>query len=332
MGQRHHLIPRFYLKRWSVGGGAGLSAIRRSTGDVLSLSPKTAAVETDAYAVELPEEGKSYAFEKMLSQVESDAALALANMLDSWPPLEKARLSWSMLMALQITRGRDFRDLQNTVADYFLKTQMALDSRDPAEMRERLRHAGLEATQENLDLMRDMMDHPDRYEFEMHPGARLVAAAETALELLPYLAGRTWSLAVLSEPLLITTDRPLTRHAERDSLPPFMGVGFATADEVWMPLDSTRLLVMSHPGTDPIVGAVPPDKVESVNLRIAVECHEWVFARADNPQVEDIANFLVGKPTPKIEIQGPTPAEWAASARRVAGKGRGRLLGRLFRR
>jgi hypothetical protein len=72
MGQRHHLVPRFYLQRWAVPG-RGLKAIRRSTGEVMVRNAKT-------------------------------------------------------------------------IVEYMLKTQIALDSRDPATMYRRLEDAGLEAT------------------------------------------------------------------------------------------------------------------------------------------------------------------------------------------
>lgn len=225
-----------------------------------------------------------------------------------------------MLMALQITRGKDFKAMQNTVVNYFSKMQIAVDSRDPQVMRQRLKDADLEATQENLDLLREMMDEPDSYgDWELRSAHQLLGALETAVDLLPYLAGRTWSVGVLTDPRLITTDHPLIRHAEPGSVPPVIGVGYGTADEVWMPLDPLRILVMTHPDKDSIVGGVPPETVEGLNRRIAVECHEWVFARRDNPQIEGIAVSLGGTPPPTMEIQGPTPSEWGASARKMQG-------------
>ena len=119
-----------------------MRGVRRSNGSVLSLSAKNAAVETDAYAIDVPDKGKSYEAEKLLGLVESEAAVALRRMLQSWPPSVVDRDRWSMLMALQVTRGRDFRDNHNAIAEYMLKTQIALDSRDPAVMRQRLQTAG----------------------------------------------------------------------------------------------------------------------------------------------------------------------------------------------
>jgi hypothetical protein len=154
MGQRHHLVPRFYLQRWSTGGKQGLGAIRRSTGEILAMSPRNAAVETDAYAIQVPDADKNYVVEKMLSAVESDAALALRRMLASWPPSELDKQRWSLLMALQLTRGLEFRANQNAIAEYLMKTQVSMDSRDPDSMRARLADAGLEPSEENSPLLR----------------------------------------------------------------------------------------------------------------------------------------------------------------------------------
>ncbi len=318
MSQRHHLVPQFYLQAWTVGGKAGLRGIRRSTGEILSLSPKNAAVETDAYAIEVPGKGKDYVAEKVLGAVESEAALALRNMLRTWPPSDSDRERWSMLIALQVTRGRDFRDNQNAVAEYLLKTQVALDSRDPADMRKRLVDAGLEPTEESLQVLREMMENPDSYHVEMHPARLIHLALQTALEVLRYFALRQWSLVILPQPVLVTTDHPLALCAYPDASGPFGGVGVMTADEIWMPLDPTRLLVMTHPDTEAKVGTVPMERVLSINLRVAAACDDWVFARPGNPQLKEIAAWLEGKPAPRIKIFGPTPAQLSRATRRTS--------------
>jgi hypothetical protein len=263
--------------------------------------------------------GRTYVVEKMLSAVESEAAIALRNMLATWPPSQKDRESWSLLMAFQVTRGRGFRDSASAAFVYLLKAQIALDSRDLGVMSERLRAAGLEPTEENLDILRKMMDAPDSYNLQMHPAHQVKLAMETGLEMLPLLAGRTWNLGILRDPTLVTTDHPLTLHSDPESRGPFGGVGLMTADEVWMPLDPTRLLVMSHPDTDSRVADVPDELVPSINLRIAAECYEWVIARPDNPHVEAIADFIKGRPAAGLTIAGPTLEEWAAAGQRMSG-------------
>jgi hypothetical protein len=317
MGQRHHLVPRFYLHRWSMPG-KGLTAINRSSGELLSRSAKSVAVETDAYAIEVSDQGRNYVVEKMLSTVESEAAQALRNMLDSWPPSDKDRERWSMLMALQVTRGRDFLDDMNALEEYMTKTMIALDSRDPNSMRRRLEDAGLAPSDENMELLREMMDKPDSYRLRVHPAHLLKTAIETGIEMLPYLGGRTWNLVVLPEPILVTSDHPLTLHSKPESRGPIGSVGLMTADEVWMPLDPTRLLVMTHPDTEPRVGTLPEKVVPSINLRIAAECHEWVVARPGNPHAAGIAELLRGRPAPMIEIAGPSLEEWSEAGQRMS--------------
>lgn len=317
MGQRHHLVPRFYLERWAVPGRA-LKAIRRSTGEVLVRRAKTVAFETDAYAIESPIEGKSYVVEEALSALESEAAIALRNMLSSWPPSQKDKESWSLLMAFQLTRGAAFRDNQNTIAEYMLKTQMALDSREPAVMHQRLEAAGLEPTDENLELLREMMDEPDSYRMALRPAYLLKHAFEIAFEALRYLVLREWSLVHIDLPLFVTCDHPLSLHSRSQNLGPFGSVGLMTADEIWMPLDPRVVLVMTHPDTEPRVGTVPIEEVPGLNARIALECDEWVVAHPDNPHVGELAAMLKGRPSPRMEIGGPTPSEWAEAGRRMA--------------
>jgi hypothetical protein len=317
MTQRHHLVPRFYINGWSMPG-QGLLALRRSTGEALERSAKTVAYETDAYAIDVPYEGKNYTVEKMLSSVESAAAKALRNMLASWPPSDEDRGSWSLLMALQVTRGRDFRDNMNAVQEHLLKTMVALSPRDDASMRKRLDDAGLEASEENLTLLREMMDDPGSYRVKMHPAHLLSQAMKTGVEMLPYLAGRTWNLGVLDEPLLITTDHPLTLHSAAESLGPFGAIGLMTADEIWMPLDPTRILVMTHPDTEARVAKVPLELVPSINFGIASECYEWVVTRRDHPRPDILAEFIKGQPPPGIEIGGPSLDALAAAGRRLS--------------
>ncbi len=318
MGQACHLVPRFYLDGWSKGNR--MLSIRRGTGQCFPLKPEKAAFETDAYAVILPGGDKSYEAEEALAQLEGEAAAAMRRALADWPPSDEDKGHLSLLMVTQVTRGRDLAEHMNTILDYLTRTQFAMMPSDEESLKQRLRDANLEITDENLELVREMINDPDGYRVQMHQTHRVHSALKVGLDLYPHFYLRVWHLVTIPQRLFITTDRPVSLHADEESRGPFGSIGLMTADEVWMPLSPSELLVMTHPGTGPARrGTLRQDQVESVNLRVAANCHEWAFARPGNPQAEEITMMLAELSAPGVEIGGPSPAEWGQAA-----KGRGR--------
>jgi hypothetical protein len=62
---------------------------------------------------------------------------------------------------------------------------------------------------------------------------------------------RYYAVVTLPEPGLLLPDRPIFLHQRPENRRPFAGVGFGTADEIWVPLTRRALLVLHD---DPSIG------------------------------------------------------------------------------
>ena len=100
---------------------------------------------------------------------------------------------------------------------------------------------------------------------------------DTATTLTPTLSDMHWSLAVDRKERLITADQPVLiwkRPSPRDA---YLGVGIQSADEIRVPLDPSKQLVLRH-RSRPEVIRLSSDDVAACNFDIATRCHAFVVA------------------------------------------------------
>jgi len=153
-------VPEFYLRRFADEK----DRIRRvdMSGGNRVMSITNAAVETDFYTIQTGD-GPSDAIEKQLSETEGRAANALravdAGQLD---PRSEALSGLVDFVAIQATRGRDFRDTMNDFTIQVAQMMFAMIGSDPRMLERAVTDIlGREPTEEELEKYREGLARRD---------------------------------------------------------------------------------------------------------------------------------------------------------------------------
>ena len=105
---RHHLVPKFYLRRFANSERRTLVLDRNGARRMTAI--KRAAVVTDFYAIDDKDGQTSQELEKAFGLIESAGARIMQSVLDgTFPPRDRDRLEFAGYMALQSVRGHAFR-------------------------------------------------------------------------------------------------------------------------------------------------------------------------------------------------------------------------------
>lgn len=249
----HHLVPKFYLDRFADERGRICVARRADQGQsVATRSTTKVAVETGFYSVET-EEGEEMPYvERLMSEIEGAAAKAIArtcsNLMLLLTPDQKIAIS--MFLGLQHTRGRRMRRRLEAQADMVTKILLA-DRVTPEAATSYLRsQGGADPTDEEIAGVIAISSELDKFDVATHPNEHMRTMLEVGVEQIGLILSQmSWALGRFDAPVLMTGDHPVSLYVCPKNRNPLVGVGIATADEIWCPLDPRHVLMMTK---DPI--------------------------------------------------------------------------------
>lgn len=282
--RRHHIVPAFYLKHWAEDGKLRVTDIDK--GRSWPATPRRAATESDYYRIDSPEldptEVPPLLFEVTLSRVERwgadfiDAAIADQ---DSLLRDEEQRVLFSVYMAFQYLRGRNFRSFyQAAINDYFKLTYGEMTD---AGIRRFVEDGGREPTDQAIAEVRQFLGHLNSGVVDVRPQKAAVIGFSGQLveEIGLLIFAREWQIYSVP-PILITCDEPVVPipgpprpRAERG--------GIGNAGVVIFPL-TPRLLLVAFDG----VHASPPahdrlsySDIADLNREVAAASSTYAFER-----------------------------------------------------
>lgn len=282
--RRHHLVPQFYLRRFSCKNK--LRMANRASGTKVVTSVSNAAVQNDFYTLRRDDGGDSYAVERRLSQIEGHTAIALQHFAGgTFPPSEEDRLQLSVFIALQALRGTDFREDHRTMGRKLVDHIIATTG--PEQVRRGIRDAGHEPTDEEVQASFEHMEESlAHYAVEPPPEESIAMMLEMAAKVAPTFYERTWLLLRAPDVSFVTSDAPVVRwmNPEFGENPygPY-GVGLLTANEIRFPVDSRHVLCLWPAGvaSEQVIDLDAED-IPEMNYSIAVSAHKWVFHDPDH--------------------------------------------------
>lgn len=289
--RRHHLVPRWYLKRFATAkdkiGVLDRGAQKRYVATVRKVGAEVGFYDVEAEG--LPRD----AVEQLLGHVEAPASAATRKLTTSGPMClsAKERSSVALFVATQSLRGADRRDFADAISDAMGKAHF-VGASEATLRREYELVAGEESSEADFLAWRDWIRDTDNYRIkEKGVVPRLIV--EHAAPYAAFLSAEySWAVVRFPLPALITCDVPVGLWREPGD-PPWMGVGMATADEVRVPLDPSHVLVLrgkhasGHAGAEGLYlggGALYGAVVEAV----LGWSYRWLFMHPKNPLFEKL--------------------------------------------
>lgn len=247
--RKHHLVPRFYLERWSEDSKIRMTDL--STRDTFTPSPLKAARRTDFYRSEegTYKWGTAVHWEVFLSVLEGRVSGFTSQLIDDGIPFHElpiegqGEIIW--YVALQITRGVTFR--RNLQWTYLQEHVMLHDLSGDDALRRRLERGGFEVSDESLATVRDQLEQmkSDPMKLPMLTALKVKHSATAAAELVPWLAGRRM-VVYRTPPRLVTSDEPVT-PLDVDLGADSATFGVANAPVLVLPLAPSVVLAMFRP-------------------------------------------------------------------------------------
>jgi hypothetical protein len=313
VGQRHHTVPKFYLRRFANSDGQ-LRVRDRNGGNARTQRIDDLAIK-DFYTFIDKDGQPDGSMEQLFSVFETAAAESIAALLSPFRPRDQwsvqQQVDLAQMLSFQLLRGLRTRREIELQTDWLVKT-----------------HAGNRLTTKDRDELR-FLPHPNEH-------ARVLTIAE---ELFPYIAKRPVTLVTFDTSLLMTCDEPVLLNYEEDDHVvhgPHCGLsdealarrrrknrkgrhripgriihyyrahpsGVFRADEILFPLSPRALLLLGPLGseTDPLVrltGDEAREGASRLNEMVIANAYAWVAASPGHPYFETIE---FPPPRPLIQV------------------------------
>lgn len=296
--RRHHIVPKFYLRRFA--DQRGLLNRVLLPGDVRhAVSINDATVAKDFYLVEEEDGSRSDRVEKLLSDIETEAADAFRVVVDrnTWPIPDDARIAIACWAAFQALRTTVTRQSGDELADMLLKLQIGAGGKP--QIRAVLREGiGREPTEEEVDQEWARLSDFDSYTVAPHPNTHV----KTMLDLMPGTAhmfyDRGWNLVRFQRKTIATCDNPVLLIPSSNH-PPGHGVGLATAGAILVPLGRREALLMGELKTKDSRRPGTAAMAKDFNWLVVGQAHTTVF---HHPEDDPLAGMTL--PQPRSRIMG----------------------------
>ena len=307
MEAKHHLVPRFLLRRFARDGQLGLTdrgmrwrtltSVERAArvggfytlGQEIPIAAEDEAeVERLAPLADILEEGPDGghflgpdSVEKLLSLVEGVSKPSIDRLVSGpWPPSTEDRMSVALFVAMQLTRGQLFRE---DVDGMIRATQQAMIERNPDHYRKRWRE--IKGDEGLGDPLPDAIEALNGLTLVQDNKLGLMLAS--SMKTVPWFLARSWRLLCIDDPNFVISDEPVAMWTRRDG-PSAHGV--STADLIYVPVDARHCLQLAKAGS-PLLPEARVDgtaKIRQANNTVAANAHRWIWFHPDCAVLDDL--------------------------------------------
>lgn len=270
VGAHHHFVPKSYLERF-CGADGNLNVLNTVTGKRFKNSPYNAAKRKNLTTFNLNTDAEKGSLEGLLRLVEEPMALLLRRFDKSvfieWPPNGVERQTICLFVAIQLLRTVKVKNLIEKNADRLLKNQIRRQAQNPQDY-------GL-ASVDAADLERFLSSvdfHPSNNNLHIQVIMERLQPFSRKL-IRRYLYVFEWQdfeLATSDHPILLRNN-PSWRE----------GAGLDGVEEILLPIDPRRLLVISRRpkyGDERIIrGMENTFSSQEVNQHVLLQASEHVY-------------------------------------------------------
>lgn len=253
---------------------------------------KKACVQTDYYALETSD-GRTQEVEQLLSRIESNAVGAIDNVLSGkFPPSATDREAIAQFIGFQCVRGDETRQGYEQYVDASAKKIFSHATRE--ELIEAFhKREGRKPTEEEISAREAFFRNPDKFTIKPHQNRTIRLMLKLAPELATIMLERRWFLSDHGEPCLLTSDTPVVMWSKPTPPTPLYGHGWATADEIQMPLSPRFSLILSWDNRleEQVLrfgSKKGPELGLELNKLVAYKARRWIFHHPDMDPLKGI--------------------------------------------
>ncbi|MFI9452458.1 DUF4238 domain-containing protein [Amycolatopsis sp. NPDC052450] len=284
---RHHLVPRFYLRRFA-DDRQNLVVIDRHPPHRSRMRPvKLMCAEEGYYAMPTETIAESHRdghdpeiVEGLLSRIEHETARALPRLLDGqFPPTSEDRYAITQFIAVQMTRTQRFRE--DTEALMTLAAQQHIEmelTNNPEQIPRWLKSRGEAHDDAAVRAFRDRLEGEGFPKVKpSQPFAVQESLRMAMIDFHPRLFLRPWRMFHFDADCLVTSDNPVGTWSPQlpEEQPIVDGLN---ATMIVMPLNRRTALALMKNGADQ--AAMLPatsTRAKQINLAVMSEASKWIF-------------------------------------------------------
>lgn len=237
-GDKHHFVPRSYLRRWAEAGEvrvANIATGRRAPGGLKVIGMKRGFYAVDSYGPD------PNVFEKALGTVEDPGKRVIDRVVNDmvWPLSLDDRVALGAYVTLQALRGPEQRERMQSMQNEMVERETQFVAEHGAAAW--FARYGLELTEERA---REVWDaevgagEPLVVINALYHAERIADGSEPVMHL---LLSRYWTLVRFDAPALITSDAPVSLNDASNARGEW---GFQNAPSITFPLSRTTALVL----------------------------------------------------------------------------------------
>ncbi len=290
---RSHIVPQFLLQRFADERGQLRALDRADLGSAQPMMVGKACREAGYYRIEAEDleewarEGHDPELaEKAIGDVEADAAGLVANIIaGKLPHTDADRRHLALFVALQITRGWQFRDEMNQIGTVQMRQELQArrDELTP-KARALLRRRGQPAGPRDVETLLDRISSSDGPRLVMNKAVRVQLSIGHALfALTPALLERHLRILRFEKPSLVISDAPVGIWAPGQD----RAVGVGNAALVFLPL--SRQVALAYGARTRTVDAIAGKRrAAQINLLAADGAVRWIYEHPDDRIVETL--------------------------------------------
>ena len=297
----HHFVPRFYLRGFA--NARDQVAVRDREGRSYVTSTRNVMARSGLYTIP----GRHSNAEEALSRIETEASRPFKALRSgSLPPLgSPGRSTLAQFMAIQMSRDLDDFAVFFVLAREARKAFGSLPV-SKGDMRSLLvERNGFEPNDSEVETARDItnlfgtapLDEAQMKDMELD------IMMDASRKVAPGFEKRTWSLESSKKADLITSDRPVVLWNPPLPQDSYKGVGIEDAEEIWLPVDRKRILILRNSGPSG-TRRIGPERVRMVNQHIARHCGKAVVSHPSAADMTARIDLASRRPTHRFS-KGP---------------------------
>ncbi len=293
--KRQHIIPCLHLRHFAGDDPPGqVWNYDSDSGRVWSAAPENTAVEGHFYSGEREDGSMDTRIEEHLASVEDSAMSAYSALLRAEiPAKDQPRVNFSHFLGLMYARTRSMRRITAEGYGKFMQIMLYANASHPdafdSAIRRYERETGQAIDGEQREQVRQSMLDPSKYEFVV-PKERTLNVLGLADQLAPIFFNMNWWVMTASERFFVTSDNPVVREVDPQSVSPFYGDGgFANnTAEVTFPLSPQKLLLMTWRDVE-YRREINGDAVWAANMARASQSEQFLYAHRNDAEVTKLA-------------------------------------------